>query len=483
MHHYIMNTIRKIWQFLEPQLTPWFVGAILILIGLLLLFIFPVWEGYDSLLIKILGLEGHEEDRETVIKYLGFAISGLALFSGIYVANRRTGVMEEGNRQTVFRDAVTHLGSESVVTRGAGIYTLHSLARREESMRPVIGEALLAHIRVETQESKYQEKNTSLPSNDIKLLLNFLFRSKEQFLFETQSVDLRQAYLQGANLANARLQGADLNGAQLQGADLNGAQLQEADLNDAQLQRASLNGAQLQGADLSGAQLQRARLKGAQLQEADLSGAQLQGAYLDEAQLQGIHLNGAQLQGASLNGAQLQGAYLCGAQLQGASLNGAQLQGVRLNGAQLQGVRLNGAQLQGANLSGAQLQGADLIGGQLQGANLNDAQFQGTFSTESFRSDFDFFAERIHNRIGEESDLSGAVFSGGLTQEEVDKIEGTDRLKKQLQSHVGEVESYGLPKDFDAIPRKYTREDADKWIAEYWKAFEENNSADSDTIS
>ena len=517
MHHYIMDTIRKIWRFLSTQLTPWFAGAIFILIILLLLFIFPGWEGYDSSLIKILGLEGHEEgwkeDRETVIKYLGFAISGLALFLGIYVASRRTGAMEEGNRQTeegnrqteegnrqteegnrqtVFRDALTHLGSKSVVTRVAGVYILHGLAQREESMRPVIVETLLAHIRVGTQESEYQEKNKSRPSYDIQLLLEFLFCGEERFLFETQSVDLRQAYLRGANLMNAQLQEADLNGAQLQGARLSGAQLQGAGLSGAQLQGARLSGAQLQGAHLWKAKLQGAYLNGAKLQRAFLKGTQLQGAYLWKAQLQGAYLNWAKLQGADLNEAKLQGAYLIRAQLQGAYLKGAQLQGgnlneaqlqwARLNEAQLQGGNLNKAQLQGGNLSGAQLQGADLSGAQLQGAHLREAQFQGAFS-EPFRSDFDPFEEQIHSRIGEESALSGAVFSGGLTQEEVDKIEGTDRLKKQLQLHVGKDASHELPENSGAITGKYTQKDANKWIAEYQKAVVKNNSADPDTIS
>ena len=395
MHHYITNTIRKIWEFLEPQLTPWFVGAILILIILLLLFIFPVWEGYDSFLIKILGLEGHEEDRETVIKYLGFSISGLAILWGIYVANRRAEAMEEGNRQTVFRDALTHLGSESVVTRVAGVYILHGLAQREESMRPVIGETLLAHIRVGTQESEYQEKNKSRPSNDIKLLLEFLFCGEERFLFETQSVDLRQAYLQGANLMNARLHGANLS----------------------------------------------------------------------RAQLQGAHLDGAQLQGADLNGAQLQGA----------DLMGSQLQGVHLSSALLQGAYLNGAQLQGANLSGAQLQGVHLSSALLQGAYSGAPQLQGAYSTGLWSIYPVSFEEQIHNRIGKESDLSGVVFSGGLTQEEVDKIEGTDDLKKRLQSCVGRAASHELPENSGAITGKYTQEDANNWLAEYWKAFGKNN--------
>ena len=88
-------------------------------------------------------------------------------------------------------------------------------------------------------------------------------------------LDLRWAYLTGANLSRADLSGADLRGADLRGADLHGANLTYADFTDSNLRMADLRGADLRGADLSSADL-----TGANLQEANLRGADLTKVHL-----------------------------------------------------------------------------------------------------------------------------------------------------------------------------------------------------------
>ena len=68
-------------------------------------------------------------------------------------------------------------------------------------------------------------------------------------------VDLRDAYLSGANLSGANLIEADLRGAYLSRADLSSANLSRADLIGVDLFRANLSGANLIEADLRGAYL------------------------------------------------------------------------------------------------------------------------------------------------------------------------------------------------------------------------------------
>lgn len=96
-------------------------------------------------------------------------------------------------------------------------------------------------------------------------------------------LDLREAYLSGANLYGANLSsadlreanlcGADLYGADLRGADLRGADLYGANLSVANLSEANLREANLRGANLFGADLREANLFGADMSDADLSGA------------------------------------------------------------------------------------------------------------------------------------------------------------------------------------------------------------------
>ena len=67
-------------------------------------------------------------------------------------------------------------------------------------------------------------------------------------------LDLRGAYLSGADLSGAYLSGADLSGADLRGANLRGADLRGANLREADLRGANLREADLSEADLRGAE-------------------------------------------------------------------------------------------------------------------------------------------------------------------------------------------------------------------------------------
>ena len=167
------------------------------------------------------------------------------------------------------------------------------------------------------------------------------------------------------------------------------------------------------------------------------------------------------------------GAYLEGAYLEGAHLKKAQLQRADLGRAHLQE-----ANLEGAHLEGAYLQGARLWEASLQGANLERAHLQGIRSTD--RAHLHSFEARIRASIGKETDLSGVVFEGGLSQGDVDSfIEGLsdekakEELRETLKPHIDKPPSYQLPENSGAITASYTKEEAEKWIAEYNNAMSE----------
>lgn len=479
-------------------------------------------------------------EKYEVLKIIGFCIAGVVSIWLALSADKRANAMdatakntEEGQRQERLKNAIEHLGHKRDSVRMGGAYELFHLAKDTRDLRQTVLDILCAHIRQTTtgqttRGKDYQAEYKTKPSEEIQSLLTLLF-VQEHNVFKGCSINLQGSYLNGANLFQARLKKAilveaqlreaDLRDAQLQEADLMKAQLQEADLRAAQLQNANLWEAQLQEADLRYAQLQKAgfmhaelqdtnltaaRLQGAhlgraQLQRTDLMDAQLQGAYLDRAQLQGAYLGRAQLQGAYFDRTQLQGANLIEAQLQkvnlgrsrlqGANLSQAQLQGAYLGRAQLQGAYLDRAQLQGADLLEAQLQGVDLFKAQLQGANLRetqlqganlrDAQLQGVSSQETHHFLLAEFQNRIGNRIGKDSDLTGIIFAGGLQQEDLDTLcEGlsakeAQTLRETLRPQIGKPVSNELPENSGAIIGAYTQEEAEQWIAEYNKAMQE----------
>ena len=72
----------------------------------------------------------------------------------------------------------------------------------------------------------------------------------------------------------------------------------------------------------------------------------------------------------------------------------------------------------------------------------------------------------------------GLIFASGLNQEEVESLvkglsHQATRLQEKLRPHIGNPESHQLPEDSGAITGSYTKEDAEKWIAEYENAMSE----------
>jgi len=125
-----------------------------------------------------------------------------------------------------------------------------------------------------------------------------------------EKVDLREAYLYGADL-----RGIDLRRAKLYGADLRKAMLHEAKLAGIGLQKSWLLEADLSRTDLRNADLHEANLQQASLIEANLSGANLSRANLYEVNLRQAKLIKTNLSKSNLTATSLAGADLRGAKL------------------------------------------------------------------------------------------------------------------------------------------------------------------------
>ena len=379
-------------------------------------------------------------------------------------ANKNT---EQGQRQDRLKNAIEHLGHEKDSVRLGGAYELFHLAEDTEDLRQTVLDILCSHIRRTTGEREYREAHKSEPSEEVQSLLTLLF-VQEHEVFKGLHINLQGSWLNGASLQGARLEEAILTKVHLQGAHLQRALLQRAFLTEVHLQ---------------GAFLIETRLQGAYLQK-----ALLQGAFLIETRLQEAHLVGAHLQGADLVGTYLQGAFIEGAHLQGTDLHETYLQGANLVGAHLQGADLYQAHLQGAYLIETRLQGAILTKTRLQGAILLGTDLRGAKSQVCPSSTFSQrmrFSRRMRESIGQESDLSGSTFEGGLSQKDLcSLVEGlsdeiAEELRETLEPHVGKPLSHQLPQDSDVTIGSYTEEDAEQWIAEYEQAMSEVPEDDS----
>ena len=239
------------------------------------------------LITAILLLTTAWEQNQELVKFIGYLIGGILLFLQICVSSQRAtaaektaDLTEKGNIAERFKNAIQHLGNESVSVRLGGIYALHHIAQEVKGYRERVFEILCAHIRETTTQEAYKPRinqfKEEVPAIEIQGILNLLFiKIPGRKIYEGLATDLEKA-----NLAGARLEGADLRKA-----DLFGADLQRANLFRADLQTANLIGAYLQEVDLQGAYLQEAYLHGADLQRANLQRANLQEAYLYGAYL------------------------------------------------------------------------------------------------------------------------------------------------------------------------------------------------------
>lgn len=444
---------------LKKALIPALAALLFILLALFLIVMFFNPES----VLRLFGLSVNMRDgtsgKYNLLRFLGVAMGGVILAIQAANSHRRAKALEEtakaqadaakrqaeaneraerGLRQERLKNAIDHLGGESVSVRLGGAYELFHLAEDTEGLRRTIFDILCAHIRRTTGEAEYRRLYASKPSEEIQSLLTLLFVQKHE-VFKSLRANLRGSWLNGADLRRARLGKAVLRGTRLQGASLFRARLQ-------------------------GANLRRARLQGANLRKARLQETNLRRALLERANLREAHL---------------QGAHLCEAHLQGAELWQAQLQDARLLSAQLQGANLEGARLQGANLQRARLQGSCLFETQLQEADIGGAHLQGAVSTLIHSMVKMSFEENIRAGAGRESYLSSVIFAGGLKEAIVgDLVSGlpdwqAERLRIRLEPHIGKPASREFPEDSGAITGTYTAEQAEEWIAEYEAAMAE----------
>ena len=389
---------------------PFLSSLIGLLGGLFIIFLIVLCRDDPQWIYPRLGLEPEEEGKYEALKFIGLGMGGLLIALQALMSYKRAKALEDnvetterGRRQERLKNAIEHLGHDKDSVRLGGAYELFHLAEETEEWCQTILDILCAHIRQTTRELEYRDKYLSKPSEEIQSLLTLLFVQEHQ-VFTGLHINLQDSWLNGSDLDQARLEKAALK---------------------------------------------RTRLHGASLGE-------------------------ARLHGADLGGAELHGAFLLRAELHGAELWQAELHGAFLLDARLHGARLVKAELHGADLRSAELCGAELWGVQLHGANLEKARLHGVSSRMAYLSESSkSFEAFINKRIDKVSDLAGVTFAGGLIPEDVDSIckefsdASANRLRRELQAHIGKPESHDLPKDSGASTGKYTKEDAAQWIAEY----------------
>ena len=217
-------------------------------------------------------------------------------------------------------------------------------------------------------------------------------------------------------------------------------------------------------------------LRGSLLNGADLRSAHLERANLDGVMLMRANLLEANFQGATLLNADFRGAIAFRSNLSGTTILTSNFQRTVLQKSILRGATIIGTKMHLADLREAQLQGAVIEGAQLHIAKLGRAVLCG-IRKSGVKTDGDStslkFEDKIRASIDKENDLSGLICEGGLSNEDMDALliglsdNDAKNLKNTLLPHVNKPEKYGLPEGNGAVTGTYTKDEAEKWIADY----------------
>ena len=165
---------------------------VVLLVGLMGFFAAVVlWEDAAKHVSQGLGIPEKEGSKNEVLKFIGISMGGVLVALQAVIANNRAKAMdktaqaqadaakaqaqatveqldanrltEQGQRQERLKNAIEHLGHESVSVRMGGAYELFHLARDAKGrdakeLRQTVMDILCAHIRWTTGQSGYREQ-------------------------------------------------------------------------------------------------------------------------------------------------------------------------------------------------------------------------------------------------------------------------------------------------------------------------------------
>jgi pentapeptide repeat protein len=173
-----------------------------------------------------------ENDARTTLAQM---IGGFAVLIGLYFAWKNITSAQEGQITERFTKAIDQLGAIhedgklKLEVRLGGIYALERIARDSEKDHWPIMEILTAYVREHAVRVQDENPDVKPLTKDIQAILTVVGRRARTYgNGEDQALDLRNAFLKGANLSGAHLEEAKLSGAHLEEAKLSGAHLEGA---------------------------------------------------------------------------------------------------------------------------------------------------------------------------------------------------------------------------------------------------------------
>jgi|WetSurMetagenome_2_1015567.scaffolds.fasta_scaffold22139_5 hypothetical protein len=146
------------------------------------------------------------------LKVIFTGISGIAIFYGLWLNQKRIKGSENSNFDKRFSDAVGYLGRNNTTTILGGIHTLHQLAKEDIRYRSIVADLLCSYLRgnyekLYKEDEERQRERTKIQNEQgcipdiietppiiMQTILDVLFNNKDS-AFENENLDLSGAHL------------------------------------------------------------------------------------------------------------------------------------------------------------------------------------------------------------------------------------------------------------------------------------------------
>ncbi|MGW6564202.1 pentapeptide repeat-containing protein [Streptomyces sp. NPDC054975] len=201
-------------------------------------------------------------------------------------------VTERDQVASSYSELVANLGDPSMNVRISSIYGLQRMMEESPREQQAIVNVLSAYVRdrakaprAKTQIEAVHRDPKARPADDVQEALNVLGARPHSNEDRVQVINLRNAFLVGADLSTGDFSDVDLREADVTRASLKDGRYDGSRFDGATMNEADLSGGYFADSQFAGSALKGAALRRAILDDADLSGAKLIDADLTDALL------------------------------------------------------------------------------------------------------------------------------------------------------------------------------------------------------
>jgi uncharacterized protein YjbI with pentapeptide repeats len=320
----------------------------------------------------------------TTFGVIGLIINIIINSNRLSNQEKQLGLQSKNERNGRFSKAIELLGNTHESARIGAAHSLYFLAKEyKEEYREVVLNILCSHIRTTTMLNQYQEEYAEAPSNEIKTIIEILF--KKDYILNSFSdgyeADLSGSFLQGLNTYDA-----SLNHVNLDNVNFNNAVISKIDFIEAKIRNTSFKNAKITDCNFQSATISNTRFIKSVLDRALFYDCYIDNTTFEDSNLYSPHFEGSNIINSLFCISEIYNGFFEGTHISTASsficseISKSQFQGSYLKhllfwGSSIEESSFDCAHLERVNFEGCAVIKTSMLGGgcfELESKNIND---------------------------------------------------------------------------------------------------------------